>query len=589
MTFLTCPKLRNQTSKMKKRIACCSLSVFLSVCSYGQSGNNQREIDLGEIKGNVSMAYQQYQEDSAINAAVPDEKSTLTAFTNILYTRGNVSAGIRYESYLPAQLGYPDRFEGTGLGYRFAAYSTEKIGVTVGNFYEQFGSGLVFRCYEERLLGIDNAMDGMRVKAHPLPGLYVKGIYGKQRFQFSDGLVNGSGLVRGIDGELVLNELLDSLSNKSIDSLPYRKLNVILGGSFVSKYQSDNSPSLILPENVGTYAGRLRMNYGKVSVNGEYAYKINDPSGDNGFVYKDGHAALLNFTYATKGFSLLLDAKTTDNFSFRSDRTAELQDLMINFSPALTKQHSYNLAATLYPYGSRPWGEVAYQAELSYKVPKKSKIGGKYGLLLTANYATVFGLDSINILEDISAESSSREGYVNNSFFMPGKEKYFQDFNLEIKKKFSKTFRATYTYFNFFYNNDINQGAFDNNNKGVKGNIIAQIHVLDLSKRFMKKHNIRLELQHLSTQQHLGNWATVLLEYTYSPHWFVGILDQYNYGNSDAEKQVHYLYGTVGYVKNAHRFTMGYGKQRAGLFCVGGVCRQVPASNGLTVTFTTSF
>ena len=63
---------------MKKRIACCSLSALLTVSTYAQLGNDQRKIDLGEIKGNVSMAYQQYQEDSAINAAVPDEKSTLT-------------------------------------------------------------------------------------------------------------------------------------------------------------------------------------------------------------------------------------------------------------------------------------------------------------------------------------------------------------------------------------------------------------------------------------------------------------------------------------------------------------------------------
>ena len=34
---------------------------------------------------------------------------------------------------------------------------------------------------------------------------------------------------------------------------------------------------------------------------------------------------------------------------------------------------------------------------------------------------------------------------------------------------------------------------------------------------------------------------------------------------------------------------LGYGKQREGLLCIGGVCRQVPASNGLTFSLTTSF
>ena len=31
------------------------------------------------------------------------------------------------------------------------------------------------------------------------------------------------------------------------------------------------------------------------------------------------------------------------------------------------------------------------------------------------------------------------------------------------------------------------------------------------------------------------------------------------------------------------------GKQREGLLCIGGVCRQVPASNGMTFSLTTSF
>ena len=38
------------------------------------------------------------------------------------------------------------RFKGTGLGYRFARYKDDERGidVTVGNFYDQFGSGLIF-------------------------------------------------------------------------------------------------------------------------------------------------------------------------------------------------------------------------------------------------------------------------------------------------------------------------------------------------------------------------------------------------------------------------------------------------------------
>ncbi|HRE96720.1 MAG TPA: DUF6029 family protein, partial [Flavobacteriales bacterium] len=83
--------------------------------------------------------------------------------------------------------------------------------------------------------------------------------------------------------------------------------------------------------------------------------------------------------------------------------------------------------------------------------------------------------------------------------------------------------------------------------------------------------------------------ATVLVEYTRSPHWFIGALSQYNYGNEVEAQRVNYPYLTVGYIQNSTRITMGYGKQREGLFCVGGVCRAVPASNGFTLSITSSF
>ena len=74
---------------------------------------------------------------------------------------------------------------GNGIPYRFAQYTIEGLDVTVGNFYEQFGNGLVFRSYEEKDLGIDNAMDGIRLKYSPVQGLALKGFVGKQRFFFS--------------------------------------------------------------------------------------------------------------------------------------------------------------------------------------------------------------------------------------------------------------------------------------------------------------------------------------------------------------------------------------------------------------------
>ena len=94
-----------------------------------------------------------------------------------------------------------------------------------------------------------------------------------------------------------------------------------------------------------------------------------------------------------------------------------------------------------------------------------------------------------------------------------------------------------------------------------------------------------------------GDWVTLLVEYTINKNWFVSAMNQYNFGNGNLSKikegkkasPIHHPYLTVGYVRGATRLTASYGRQRAGLFCVGGVCRPVPASNGLTLSFTQSF
>jgi len=557
-----------------KKLSLLILTTVFAFASYSQG------TDYGQIHGNMETNVQYYKEDSLIGATKVSEKMLMNGFANINYTKGNFSAGFRYETYLNALQGFPVGYTGSGIGYRFARYKLDGIDVTAGHFYEQFGSGMILRSYEERALGYDNALDGFRVKYSPHKAVELKGIYGKQRLYF--GL--GEGIVRGIDGEVALNDLSDSIQWKT---------RVILGGSFVSKYQKDNSQILNLPENVGSYAGRISIYHGDFSFSGEYVEKINDPSRDNGMIYKKGQALLLNSSYSQKGLGISFTAKTIDNMSFRSDRDAGLTDLMINYLPSTSKQHTYNLPATLYPYAVQPNGEVAFEGTVSYKLKKKRKykdgeskilkaLGGKYGMDIAVDWSGAWGLDSTAITD------SSKMGY-STKFFSPGKDLYFSDFNIEINKKINKNLKFIYTYYNIRFNNDVILGK---TNTGI---VNASIHVIDVLYKMKNKHSIRIEAQHLNTNKksHFykdqGNWATGLVEYTISPKWVFSVLDQYNYGNKVEEKRIHYFFGTVGYIKGTNRFTLSYGRLRAGTLCVGGVCRVVPASNGVSFSITSSF
>ncbi|MGZ4056380.1 MAG: DUF6029 family protein [Bacteroidia bacterium] len=540
------------------------IAVLYSNFSVAQLNlNNLTNSNFGEVHGNFQLNAQYYIPDSTIGAAAAPEKMLMNGFANIIYTKGKFTAGIRYESYLNELQGYPAGYKGTGIPYRFADYKSDNLEVTIGSFYEQFGSGLTLRTYEERNLGLDNALDGFRLKLQPLKGIYLKAFIGKQRTYFSS-----AGLVRGFDGEIQLNEAFKKLADK--------KTIVTLGGSFVSKYQPDADPTLVLPENVGNSAGRFDITRNNFKINGEYAYKINDPSLDNNFNYKYGDAILLQTSYAVKGFALSLSGSRIDNMSYRSDRTAQLTNQLINYIPALPKQQTYSLLA-FYPYASQSRGEMEFSSELKYKIKKGTVLGGQYGTDITINYSGANSLDTTQI----KGTDTKRLGYTSN-YLGVGKEVYFRDFYVEITKKINKLWKGTLIYANQVYDKSIIQ-------KPGYPTIYSNIVVLDVTYKLKQTSALRLELQNLQTKQDQQDWAYALLEYTINENWFVAAGDQYNYGNDISAQRYHYYMGNIGYTKNANRITLGYGKQRAGIFCVGGVCRNVPASNGLTLSITSSF
>jgi len=261
--------------------------------------------------------------------------------------------------------------------------------------------------------------------------------------------------------------------------------------------------------------------------------------------------------------------------SFRSNRSQVLQTSLINYLPALTKTHTYNLVASLYPYPTQLVGEMAYQAEVLYTFKKGSLIGGKYGTSVNANFSTAYR--PMRHTSGINPLDSTGVAYSTGLFEMSD-SLYWQDINFNISKKFSKNFNVIVSYFNIQLNNDV---ATVTKETGI---IKSNIFVLETGYKFKNKSSLRAELQALivnrrdslgnelrlgqgGTPVDKGDWATVVIEYTINSNWFVSVMDQYNFGNPDKQHREHH----------------------PGLFCVGGVCRPVPSSNGLTLSFTHSF
>jgi len=545
----------------------------------------------GQVSGSFQFDAQMYRADSDLgitDSMIDGKTARMNAFGNIIYRLGNFSAGVRYEAYLPPMAGFDNKLEGNGFANRWARYKTGIIDVTVGNFYDQFGTGMIFRAYEEWTLGYDNSVDGVRAILNPMKGMTIKGIWGTQRYFWDKYEKDDRGIIRGGDIDLFLNDLLPFFANS--------KTKITLGAGIISRYQADLDPVYKLPENVASWSGRMNLSHGGFFWLTEYAHKINDPNAINNFIYKEGQGLFSSVSYSQKGFGLAVSGKWIDNMGFKSDRAVTGQSLDINFLPPNTKTHSYSLAA-MYPYATQPNGEAAIQATLNYRVPKKSKLGGKYGMGIEINFSHIHSIDKIALNDTTPISEPGTLGY-QTDFLSVGNETYFQDFGIEIDKKINKHFKLIATADWLKYNIDIIEGH------PGEPMVDAFVWVTDISYRFKRKHSIRWELSQLLTKQDQGNWVSSTLEYNFAPRWFFAIMDQYNYVNKDgvityetepgeihetAIKKLHYFTISGGYTKGTTRVLLSWGRQREGILCVGGVCRAVPSSNGFKITITSSF
>ena len=525
----------------------------------------------GHVTGNVQFDGQLSRRDSVIGSDDVPEKLLSNARADILYTNGNFSAGLRYEAYLNPMLGFNSQYTGQGIANYFVSYKTQAFAVTAGHFYEQFGNGMTLRAYEDRFLGLDNAIRGINVMYRPWNGVTIKGLVGQQRYYWDT-----RGLVRGLDAEVSLNDIVKPWTEA--------KTRLTLGGSFVSKYEGDETIlsdvsgyKLNLPHNVGAASVRMDLARGGFGLQAEYARKGQDPSIMNNYIYKNGEALWMSASYSQKGLSANIQAKRVDNMGFKSVRSVSGEMLYINYTPSITKQHTYAFLS-MYPYATQSTGEMGLQGDFMYKFKKETLLGGKYGTDIHLNASLITGLDTTVI------GGKGTDGYT-STFFGTG-DTYYGDISLEVAKKLSSKVKLTATYGYMIFNPIV---------EGHEGDIHHNhILIADLTWKLNRKNVLRFEAEWMGSDskydaavddKRAGDWIMGLVEYNFTSAWFVSLSDQYAYKDGIGN----YYNISVGYTKGATRLQLGYGKQREGIICIGGVCRQVPASNGLTFSLTTSF
>lgn len=542
---------------MKKLTILFVLSL-LSVSAFAEQREGEKT--KGRLTGSFETNSIFYVEDAKSGAITPQDNFGSNNYLKLDYYHGKFSAGIQGEAYMPVLQGYPTDLTKVALTNYYAQWVDDSFSVTAGTFYEQFGSGLLFRAYEDRTLGMNNALTGARFTYNYKDIVALKAIWGMPRL----GMKFTDTQVRGGDISFAISNLVG-----------WKATHLAVEGSVINRYEAisaDLKEEGGKPSSTG-FSGRVNFEHKGFVVRGEYidagerhypngAYDgVNDPRID---LIKNGNAQLVELGYSGHGLGVNVTARRLEYMDmptvYRNTSTANA----LNYIPALTAQYSY-LLMNLNPYIVQPStllgsyiapGEIGGQVDIYYNVARRTKLGGKRGMKLGLNYSTYWSLAA-----DRSAKADNL---------------LWQSINFTLEKQISRKFKL-----NFLYSFQEYNDSHGVNNYTWKSNIF----VADMLYKWTPTLSTRLELQYLLSKDDDKDWMAALAEVNFAPHWSVYVSDMYNHGKTN----LHYYNAGVSYTKSRTRIQLSYGRNRAGVVCSGGVCRNIPAYTGANLMITTSF
>ncbi len=517
------------------------LSMVLSA-----SAQEKKKKDLGRLSGGLETSWGVYFDDPAIGLKTEQKFGTNT-YVNLGYEIKGFRFGLQYDVYEKPMLGYDPLLEGNGLGGAFAAWSDSNWDITLGTFKEQFGSGLLFRAYEQRDMGINTSVLGANVAWRPLSWLSAKVMAGTPR-RFMQ-ILNPS-FVYGADLEI---SLIESFMPQSASMLT-------LAGSWVMRDDRSRERALNAPAQVNSFSGRLAFSRDWFSMDGEYVHKGKalglDPRLAAPSLVATGQALLLNMNVSLPRFGMALSWRSIENMSWRQDDAHE-QSVNLNYIPALTRQHKYALFS-LYPHKVHDFGgETGGQADISGSIP----VGGnpRRPLKYTFNASAYFDMPW------------NENGY---RFMNMGGDLLWAEAYLELEKKWGPDWK-TIIACGWQRKPEFSRFGYGR----VMMNTVSQ--AADVLWQISNKISLRMELQHAwSDFTDDQGWFMGLIELGIAPGFMFYVSDMCNY-STIAPKNTQYYDVGVSYAWKFLRAAVSYGRHRAGETCSGGICRYVPEYTGM--------
>ena len=555
-----------------------TLFTSLSCLTYISAQESDDKKDKGEFSGNFQNTNQFYVNDSIIGTNTTQYKRELSsadAWLFLSYKLKGFKFNLRYDVFNNSPLFNPsEAYTKSGIGMWSVSKDIDKFNITVGYFYDQFGTGMVFRAFEDRNLGLDFAINGARVIYTPSENTQIKAFTGLQKFRFDvrPEVIKGINIEHRIEVNENLNfQLGASGVNRTIDQ---GTMNTIVGT--INNYELANR--FIPTYNV--YLGNVynTLSYKKFSLYTEYCQKskeaIFNPVLDR-MELKDGRVYYTSLSFSTKGLGINAQYKRIESFSLRTSPLENLNLGMIAYLPSLTRQNTYRLLAR-YNAVVQELGENALGMEFTIK-PQWAYFK-KHQTTININTSVVTGKN------DFDANR------INPFDFSTDTTRYFREHYIDVSHKFNKKFKAMvgFQYINY------NQQLFEQKTKEYEY-VTAKTYFGEITYKLTPTRSLRVEAQYLNTAQDLGDFINATVELNIAPHYSFSVGDMVNVNRvkrntaSSSDDLVHYWNVFGSYTYKTTRMTAGFIKQVEGVNCTGGVCRVEPAFSGVRVTLQTNF
>jgi hypothetical protein len=534
----------------------------------------------GQISGNLSANSNFFIKDAKIGAInTPQYEHELfgaDAWLNLNYSNWGFDIGLRFDVYNNSFLPDPkNSYTDEGIGRWYVKKKIQALEISAGYLYDQIGSGIIFRAYEERPLFIDNALKGVRLTYSLSEDWKIKAFTGRQKnaFEVYQSIIKGGSIEGYVSGGEESNWSIApgfgvvgrTQSKESIDQL-YSTIGTYTPQDTVSIKYNSYAFSLYNTLSVGKFGWYIEAAYKTDEVffdNYAEKHNYNGTISEGKFVRSPGTVIYSSLSYGTKGFGINVEGKRTENFTFRANPFVQLNRGMLNFLPPMTRINSYRLTAR-YAAATQELGEQAFQADINYNPNKK--------LSFNLNLSNITTLENDLLYREV---------------YLSGKFKYKRKWHLLAGVQIQN------------YNQEIYE---------IKPDVPILETItpfFDFTYKLSRKKALRFEGQYMMIgddakkggKQDYGDWLFGLAEYTIAPNWTFTVSDMFNIApgvnspeNDKGDKDaIHYPRFDIYYTHKANRFSLSYVKQVEGIVCSGGICRLEPAFSGVKFTVNSSF